>query len=236
MMAQAGCAFPVCRIVETPSPVPVDRVCEALEQQYDSPRHGNKKNPLDELVYIVISNKTQPGAVQTAYRRLKRKFPSWNSIDSTSAGEVERILRPAGLNRKKAAQIIAIVLLLKQEFGRATLSPLRRLTDQQSEAFLKSLPGVSAKVAKCVLMYSFGRTVLPVDIHVHRVAKRLGFRTKKRPDTSQDLIERAVPPELRYSVHVNFLAHGRAVCRSRLPKCGDCCINRYCAYHGRDGA
>lgn len=66
-----------------------------------------------------------------------------------------------------------------------------------ADAHLVSLPGVSKKVAKCVLMYSLGRSVLPVDVRVHRVAARLGLPAKRRPDTSQDAIEGAVPEELR---------------------------------------
>ncbi len=210
--------------------VQIDSVCEALEQEYGSPRHGNKSNPLDELVYIILSNRTQPGVVRGVYRRLRRRFPSWNLVDASASGEIAAILRPAGLGQVKAIQIIGIVSRLKHTFGRATLAPLRRLPDEEAEAFLKGLPGVSAKVAKCVLMYSLGRAVLPVDVHVHRVAARLGLKAKRRPDTSQDLIEGAVPPRLRYSLHVNAVAHGRAVCRSRDPGCGRCCIREYCAF------
>jgi endonuclease III len=216
-------------LAEIPADVQIDRICEALESQYGSPRHGNKKNPLNELIYIVISNRTQPAAVRSVYSDLKRRFPSWSSVRATSAREIERILKPAGLSWKKSVQIVEIVARLKRDFGRATLSPLRAWSDEKCEEFLSSLPGVSAKVAKCVLMYSFGRDVLPVDVHVHRVATRLGFKTKKRPDTSHELIEAAVPPKLRYSVHVNFLAHGRAICRSRVPLCRECCIRMQCA-------
>lgn len=120
--------------------------------------------------------------------------------------------------------------MLRQEFGRATLAPLRTMTDGEAEAFLVSLPGVGAKVAKCVLMYSLEREVLPVDVHVHRLATRLGFKTKKRADTSQELIEQAVPPRLRYGFHVNALAHGRAVCRPRTPRCNACVVSAWCQH------
>jgi endonuclease III len=105
------------------------------------------------------------------------------------------------------------------------------MTINEAEEFLTSLPGVGLKVAKCVLMYSLKRDVLPVDVHVHRVATRLGFRSKKRPDTSQALIEGAVPPHLRYSFHVNAIAHGRTVCLPRNPRCGICPLSAWCDYY-----
>ena len=119
---------------------------------------------------------------------------------------------------------------LRGRFGRATLQPLRHMTTVDAHVFLVALPGVGDKVAKCVLMYSLGREVLPVDAHVHRVCARLGFKVKKRPDTSQEMIETAVPAPLRYGLHVNAVAHGRAVCRPKNPRCAECCVSEWCAF------
>ena len=216
--------------------LPIRRICEALERAYRSPRHGNKANPLDELVYIVSSTRTRDDSYRVTYRRLKRAFPSWNAVNSADLPRLEAILVPAGLGRLKAQQILGILDQLRERFGRATLAPLRKMSNQEAELLLAGLPGVGAKVAKCVLMYSLQREVLPVDTHVHRVAKRLGFETKRRPDTSQDLIERAVPPRLRYGFHVNAVAHGRAVCLPRKPRCDACCLGRWCAFYCADRA
>jgi len=96
---------------------------------------------------------------------------------------------------------------------------------------LISLPGVGRKIAKCVLMYALHRRVLPVDVHVHRLATRLGFLTKKRPDTSQELIESVIPPELRYGFHVNAIAHGRRICLNQRPRCNGCPLVKWCKYN-----
>lgn len=199
--------------------------------EYGNPRLGNQSNPLDELVYIILSTRTQGQVCRLTFTKLKAQFPSWADVRNRDRPRIERILRPAGLSRLKATQLLAIFERLRSSFGRATLAPTRRLPNKQAEAFLTSLPGVAAKVAKCVLMYSLGRHVLPVDVHVHRVATRLGLPTKKRPDTSQDLIEGAIPQRLRYGFHVNAVAHGRAVCLPRAPRCEVCCIAKWCDYY-----
>jgi endonuclease III len=126
--------------------------------------------------------------------------------------------------------LLAIFSTLRVEFGRATLAPLKAMNDSEAEHFLKGLPGVGKKVAKCVLMYSLNRQVLPVDVHTHRVAVRLGLMAKRRPDTSQDLVEAQIPPDLRYGFHVNAVAHGRAVCLPRKPMCGACVLRKCCPY------
>jgi endonuclease III len=204
--------------------------CKRLARRYGNPRHGNKVDPLDELVYIVLSTRTSEAVFRHIYRELKSTFPSWNDIDARRVGEFHRILAPGGLSSLKAYQLLGIFSALRRDFGRTTLAPLRAMTDKEAERFLTTLPGVGKKVAKCVLMYSLSRRVLPVDVHTHRVALRLGLKTKRRPDTSQELIEAQVPPHLRYGFHVNAVAHGRDVCLSRKPICGSCVLRQYCPY------
>lgn len=214
-----------------PNPRRVRRIVAALERAYGSPRHGNPRNPLDDLVYIILSTRTRDPSFGRTFRRLKGSFPSWNAVRRFDARRMERVLEPGGLGKLKTRQILAIITRLKRDFGRATLAPLGKMPDSEAEQFLTSLPGVGPKIAKCVLMYTLGRQVLPVDVHVHRIATRVGFRTKRRPDTSQELIEGAVPPELRYSFHVNAISHGRSVCLSRRPLCRMCQISRWCEFY-----
>jgi len=206
-------------------------ICNALTRAYHNPRHGNKKNPLDELVYIILSTRTQETAYQSAYANLKRAFRSWSDITPSDLPRVRTILQPIGLAALKAGQIERIVSQLRRDFGGATLAPLKRWTVAQAEEYLVSLPGVGRKVAKCVLMYSLRKHVLPVDVHVHRVARRLGFQVKRRPDTSQQMLEDAVQPRWRYGFHVNAIAHGRAVCRPNHPRCSICCLKDWCEYY-----
>lgn len=218
-----------------PSKATLRKICRCLSREYDSPRHGNPQNPLDDLIYIILSTRTRDSSFGDTFKTLKKRFPSWNGIFPKHRRAVERILIPGGLGQLKTRQLIAIITELRSRFGSATLAPLAKMTTSEAEGFLTSLPGVGPKIAKCVLMYTLRREVLPVDVHVHRVATRLGFRTKKRPDTSQELIESAVPPKLRYSFHVNAIALGRSVCFATKPHCEECPILKWCPYGCSNG-
>ena len=79
--------------------------CELLARRYGNPRHGNKRNPLDELVYIVLSTRTGEAVFRGIYRDLKREFASWNDVHGQRVGEFHRILTPGGLSSLKAYQI-----------------------------------------------------------------------------------------------------------------------------------
>lgn len=208
----------------------IESCCRLLARRYGNPRHGNKRDPLDELVYIILSTRTGEAVFRGIYRDLKKAFSFWDEVQGRRIGEFHRILAPGGLSSLKSYELLGVFSALRREFGRATLAPLRAMSDDEAERFLTGLPGVGKKVAKCVLMYSLDRQVLPVDVHTHRVAARLGFAAKRRPDTSQDLIEAQVPAPLRYGFHVNAVAHGRTVCLPRKPMCGACVLREWCPH------
>lgn len=74
-------------------------------------------------------------------------------------------------------------------------------------------------------MYSLGRDVLPVDAHVLRVSKRLGILDEDVSwQKAHDTIHDAVPPEHRYSLHVNMVRLGRDLCGARNPDCPQCAL------------
>lgn len=210
----------------------VRRVVGILESTYGHPRHGNPQNPLDDLIYIQLSNKTARTTSRRVYRNLKRRFPSWNEVPKTkrNLSVLKKLLNPAGLSDVKSKQIFDTLVVLKKRYGRCTLSPLKHESSESAEKFLILLPGTSTKVAKCVLMYAFEREVLPVDVHVHRVATRLGWTSRKRADQCHDELEEIVKPKYRYSFHVGCISHGREICRPQNPDCPTCPLRKYCDY------
>lgn len=206
----------------------VRAVCNALEDTYRSPRLGNPYDPLDDLVYIFLSNRTTPAVAVRVFDALRSAYPAWESVIDAPERSVAEVLRPAGLAIKRSAALRALLERLRADFSTCTLAPLATWSDAKAERYLCTLPGVSRKVAKCVLLYGFDRAVLPVDVHVHRITTRLGWHQHRRADQSHDTLESLVPPHARYSFHVNCVAHGRALCRPRVPRCDACPILVHC--------
>jgi endonuclease-3 len=209
--------------------VSVKWVCRRLRETYGTPRLGNPDNPLDDLVYILLSNRTPPARAQRIYEALKDRFPTWRLVAETSVETLEEVLKPAGFSSRRAAQIKAILQRLYDDYANYSLDYLRGVSEEEAYRYLRSLPGVSHKVAKCVMMYTLGIDVLPVDVHVHRIASRLGWTTARHPDQSHSALEKLIPLGLRYAFHVGCVAHGRALCRS-TPICEPCPLKAHCAY------
>jgi len=116
------------------------------------------------------------------------------------------------------------VISVARVYRKPTLTPLKHMTNNECERFLTSLPNVGKKVARCIMMYSLDRQVFPVDTHCWRICRRLGWIKQTRkgyscPPRDMDRLQSIIPPDLRYSMHVNLVSHGRTVCTETKPRC-----------------
>ena len=204
-----------------------------LKKVYGRPRHFNPADPLDDLIFLVLSRMTQEVKYVRTYSRLRGSLSTWDEVRDAPPDELETLIHEAGLAPTKVAQIQAILAGIEAREGALSLHRLRSMPDDEVESYLTSLPGVARKTALCVMLYTLGREVLPVDTHVWRVAQRLGLAPAGgwSEGWGRDL-EAAVPRELRGSLHVTMIAHGREVCRARAPACGSCTLADLCPAAG----
>lgn len=195
--------------------------------------HYNRKNPLEELLFILCSVQTQESNYRRTFQALRWRFPRMEMLARATAGEIAEPLKSGGLYRHKSKRIKQICTRLIGAFGRPTLAPLRERADEDCESFLTSLPGVGLKVARCVMLYSFDRAVFPVDTHCWRVCRRLGWvrassKSGECNKADMDRLQTKIPPRWRFSLHVNLISLGREVCTAKNPKCRRCPISRLC--------
>ncbi len=171
---------------------------------------GNQADPLDELIFIILTLKTDYRGFSQVWKSLKARFPTWNRILHAPMRQLIAVLKPAGLSRQKGVRIKKILRRIGRERGVLSLDFLRDFSDADAEAYLKSFPGVGTKAARCVLMYSLGRSVFPVGSHILRIFKRLGLAARRLDrKKAHDPLQSLVPHNLRYSLHVNCIVHGR---------------------------
>jgi endonuclease III len=222
-------------------PTDVYSIASALTTKYMDFPHNNKKNPLDELLFIICSVKTTGGSYEKTYKRFRQRFPRFSDIAKAREYDLSRALSTGGLQNIKARQIKKVMKALVRTFGTPTLSPLKRWTDDECEKLLVSLSGIGKKVARCIMLYSFRRHVFPVDTHCWRICKRLGWiraTSHSRACTSKDMdrLQEKVPPELRFSLHVNMVSLGRDICTYYDPTCSICPIEGFCKKIGVTGS
>jgi endonuclease III len=191
---------------------------------------------VDEVVATVLSQHTSDHNSGRAFAQLKAAFPDWDRVLAAPAGQIADAIRCGGIAEAKARRIQQILAAVRAREGRIDLRRLRDLSDAAVEEYLTGLPGVGPKTAACVLVFSMGRAAFPVDTHVHRIAARLGWIPPGiTAERAHQMLAPAVPPAIRYDLHIALIAHGRAVCKAQRPRCGQCVLRDECAY-GRESA
>ncbi len=184
---------------------------------------------LDELVVTVLSQHTSDVNRDRAFTRLKERFPTWEQVLDAPVEEVADAIRPGGIADVKSRRIQEILRVIDEREGSLDLSHLNDRSDEEVEDYLCSLPGVGPKTAACVLVFSMGRAAFPIDTHVHRIVKRLGWVSDNAPaERVHRELTPKIPPDIRYDLHVAFIEHGRKVCKPRTPRCSDCVVFDLC--------
>lgn len=209
------------------------RIDALLEAAYGTPERqlGNKKDPLDEAIYIVLSFQTDLRRFKSSWSRLRKAYPSWSALENVPSSQVARLLREGGLHRQKARTIKKLLRSVRELSGDLTLKSLRSMTDADAESTLTKLPGLSWKGARCVLLYSLRRDAFPVDSNTVRILKRCGIVSPDaiyRRRVLHDSLQAAVRPARRRTLHVNLVVHGQRTCLPRVPRCSVCPIGSLC--------
>jgi endonuclease-3 len=209
----------------------IRRIANALEDHLGVPRPPKKKSrPLDSLIATLLSQNTNDRNSYRAWLSLKRQFPSWAKVHEAPWKEIAKAIEVGGLKNQKAKRIKLILRNILKERGSFSLDFLKRLPDEQAMAYLLAMKGVGSKTAACVLVFSLGRDVFPVDTHIHRLCNRLGFVETKNAEETYEKMKPLLPPRKSYSFHVNLIHFGRRTCRSNNPRCGDCILFDECLY------
>lgn len=215
-----------------PGPADVTRRLEAEHGRTEKPR----RDPLDELLFTILSQNTTDANRDRAWRRLGEAFPDRRAIRNAGLEALQEAIRPAGLVRQKSAAIQGALERLEEERGSLDLDHLEAMEDGEALDYLASFRGVGVKTAACVLCFSLRRQVIPVDTHVRRLAVRLGWAPEGSGAAAvHEVLNEEVPPELRYRLHVALIAHGRATCTARAPRCGSCVLAEWCPKVGVEG-
>lgn len=134
--------------------------------------------------------------------------------------DVELILRPLGLSKNKAKNIISTSNTLVNEYNGEVPS---------SKEELIKLNGVGNKTANIILNNCFDVPAFAVDTHVSRVSKRLGIANKGdlNPIIEQKLM--AYFPKSKWGkLHHQFIFFGRYKCKAIKPDCDNCPFLKIC--------
>jgi endonuclease-3 len=185
-------------------------------------RNNPDSSPFKVLISTVLSARTKDSVTEAASQRLFEKFPNSDSLSKADPSELAKIILPVLYHNVKSKRIVEISRILEQKFSSRVPSTLAELME---------LPGVGRKTANCVLVYGFGRSAIPVDVHVHRVSNRIGLVRTKRPKQTEEELTRIYDEKYWLDINELFVRFGQTICKPIRPSCPACSIKKYCDYY-----
>lgn len=224
--------------------LPSDNPCvRKLRDFYAGIYFMNGQDPFRCLVLTILTqNKTAERARAGFYEVAKRFEPiAPQTLCEANPWDIVPLLRRCGPHRKAEYLVSAARELMRRWEG-----DMSWVYDEPHRAreMLLSLPGVGPKTADCVLLYAAGHDVVPIDTHVERVARRLGFIERialkrelnvdvdkiRGSDRSKELAKEALETELTHpgESHLLLIQHGFEFCHASSPECFSCPTRQEC--------
>lgn len=209
----------------------VKRIALLLEKEYGIPKREKRVDPLDILIQTILSQNTNDLNRDRAYERLKDRFPLWEDVLHAKREAVISAIRPGGLAGQKARIIQEILRWIQKREKQLDLSFLKQMDSEDIRRLIGGLRGVGPKTVHCLLLFGLGRDAFPVDTHILRIGKRIGF-IPERIDAAKahPWMAPLIPRGEALSFHLNLIRFGRLVCKARNPRCSACLLAEECLH------
>ena len=231
-------------------------VMDELAGIYGRPTWERRLDPTSELILTILTQNSADTNAEVAFEALRRAHPSggkvrphnpgagwggeglsdgaapdWDAVEHAPLPELVDVIRPGGLANQKAPRIQATLSRIREEHGDHSLEFLGDMPTLQARDWLTAIDGIGKKTASVLLLFSFGRPLMPVDRHVERVSHRVGLiPLKASADDAHDLFLGLLQPDEMHEAHVNLIQHGRRICHARRPDCAACPLRPRCRF------
>src|SRR5690606_38959993 len=211
----------------------LEKVIAKLEVYFNEKRDVKKTSKpsiLDLLIATKLSQNTTDKTSYRAFTNLKNSFSSWDDVAAAPLNQIKDSIKVCGLANTKATQIKKMLNEMKENYGSLDLAFLKKMKDEEVYDELLQYDGLGVKTISCVLAFSLGRDVFPVDTHVHRVLNRLGLVTTNTAEKTFEAIKNEIPAGKKPSFHTNLIKFGRNICRATTPLCSVCFLYSDCEF------
>ena len=199
-------------------------ILQRLQELYpETPIPLDHSDPFTLLVAVLLSAQCTDERVNTVTPALFALADNPADMARLDVEQIQAIIRPCGLNKKKARAIKRLSEILVEEHGGQVPADM---------AALERLPGVGHKTASVVMSQAFGVPAFPVDTHIHRLAQRWGLSSGKNVAQTEKDLKRLFPTTAWNRLHLQIIYYGREHCTARGCDGRVCEICRTC-YPGR---
>lgn len=178
-------------------------------------------SPYRILISEVLLQQTLATKVANVYEEFFSAYPTPAALANADVEDVVEIIRPCGLQNRKAPALITIGQRIRNE----------GVPDTYNE--LVELPFVNEYAANAMLSFAFDEPRPIVDVNVIRVFNRYfgtDFEDAQDP-AAWEFAERLLPEDRHQEFNFALLDFGATICTDENPHCNECPLNLYCKYY-----
>lgn len=202
----------------------LEKIMKILQQEFPISKttlNRMRKNPnaFKILISCLLSLRTQDKNTEIASGRLFAVADTPKEIVALPMKKLEKLIFSSGHYRKKARTLKHVSKVLLERFD-------GKVPKTREE--LMSIKGIGPKTANIVLAFAFGKKVLPIDTHCHRIPNRLGWIKTKTPEKTEAELNKILPKKYWTDFNSIFVQFGKTICQPVSPLCSTCPINQYC--------
>lgn len=198
------------------------RIVKILDAEYPDARCTlDFDTPHQLLAAAILAAQCTDERVNQTTPALFARYTDVTAFAEADPAELEEIVRPTGFFRNKTKALIQSAREIVEHHGGVVPDTIDELVE---------LSGVGRKTANLLVGDAFGKPAVIVDTHVKRVSARLGLTDHKDPDKIEIDLRAILAEEDSTRFNHLIVAHGRAVCKARSPRCVGCALLELCPY------
>jgi len=182
-------------------------------------RMRKKPDAFKILISCLLSLRTQDKNTEKVSKKLFAVADTPDKILKLPTKRLEKLIFSSG-HYKKKSQVLKHVSseIIKKFKGKVP----------KTKEELMSIKGIGPKTANIVLSFAFGKIVLPIDTHCHRLPNRLGWIKTKTPEKTEKELEKILPKKYWREFNGIFVLFGKTICQPISPFCSKCPVRKYC--------
>jgi len=189
--------------------------------------YGKRKHPLDYnnryqlVVMVILSMQATDILINKVAKDFFRNYPSLSELAKASVEDIMQHLRSVRNFGNKSKWLAELA---------STIGEDSKIPTTMAE--LIKLPGIGRKSANVIIRESGDNAEgIIVDLHVIRVAPRLGIAEGDKPEKIEKQLMEIIPQNRWNETGMALSYLGREICRPTDPKCTSCMMNKVCRYY-----
>ena len=193
-----------------------------LFKKYKGRKHPlDHKNPYQLVVMVILSARDSDRNINALAPALFQKYPSMKALATAKPEDLYPYIGKITNFVNKAQWLVLLAQTVCDDKNIPT-----------TMEGLTALKGIGRKSANVIISESGGEMEgVIVDLHVLRVAPRIGIAQGTNPEKIEKQLMEKIPQKHWRELGMSLTFLGREICRPTNPKCPECPVNNVCEYY-----